>query len=141
MEEDEDEEEDDHFEVISDEPDTQKKSKSAPNKAPAKSKTGSKAGSSSDNEILQKANKLLESSGKIFEGKSIVIIGVLPNIPGKIAENLVKAYGGKLVKKGRISGSIAFVVLGDQAGSHKLDQIVGHSFPFSWFPLCSKHVL
>ena len=53
-------------------------------------------------------------------GLSIVVTGV-PPIGRKNADKLVQVYGGKLVKA--IAKKTSFVVLGNDAGPKKLDQI------------------
>jgi BRCT domain type II-containing protein len=64
---------------------------------------------------------LLAGTGDVLSGKSIVVTGVPPVLQRKNAEKLVTDYGGKLVKS--ISKNTSFVVLGNDAGPKKLEQI------------------
>ena len=50
-----------------------------------------------------------------------VVTGVPPTLQRKHAEQLVMNYGGKLVKS--VSKNTSFVVLGNDAGPKKLEQI------------------
>jgi NAD-dependent DNA ligase len=52
---------------------------------------------------------------------TVVVTGVPPTLQRKNAEKLVVNYGGKLVKS--ISKNTSFVVLGNEAGPKKLEQI------------------
>jgi NAD-dependent DNA ligase len=64
---------------------------------------------------------LLAGSGDVFNGRTIVVTGVPPTLGRKNAETLVKNYGGKLTKS--LSKNTDYVVVGNDAGPKKLDQI------------------
>jgi len=100
----------------------------AKSEEPAASKTktvaaqrANKSSKPSDDGVPDNVKALLEGSGDIFAGKSIVVTGVPPVIGRKNADKLVELYGGNIVKA--ISGKTAFVVLGNDAGPAKLQQI------------------
>ena len=76
---------------------------------------------SSDADLPDNTKALLAGSGDVLSGKSIVVTGVPPTLQRKNAEKLVTNYGGKLVKS--ISKNTSFVVLGNDAGPKKLEQI------------------
>lgn len=92
-------------------------------KAPAEQRAANaaKPPKPTDGSLPDNVKNLLASSGNIFEGKMIVVTGVPPTIGRKNAEALVTAYGGKITKS--LSKNTAYVVVGNDAGPKKLEQI------------------
>ncbi|RDL32039.1 uncharacterized protein BP5553_09441 [Venustampulla echinocandica] len=82
-----------------------------------------KPGKPTDSDLPNNVNDLLAGSGDVLSGKTIVVTGVPPTIGRKNAEALVTAYGGKLTKS--LSKKTDFVVVGNDAGPKKLEQIEG----------------
>jgi NAD-dependent DNA ligase len=76
-----------------------------------------------DSNLPEHLKALLAGTGKILEGKQFVVTGVPPTLGRKNAETLVQAYGGKLLKS--LSKKTDFVVVGNDAGPKKLEQIEG----------------
>ncbi|TAQ84795.1 hypothetical protein B7494_g6882 [Chlorociboria aeruginascens] len=72
-------------------------------------------------DIPDNVKALLAGSGRVLSGKTVVVTGIPPTLGRKTAEALVTAYGGKIVKA--VSKSTKLVVLGDEAGPKKLEQI------------------
>ncbi|KAH8588372.1 hypothetical protein B0O99DRAFT_677447 [Bisporella sp. PMI_857] len=95
-----------------------KKTKPAEEQRAANAKKPPKA---DDSDLPDDVKALLSGSGSIFDGQSIVVTGTPPVLGRKNADKLVEAYGGKLVKA--IAKKTSFVVLGNDAGPKKLDQI------------------
>jgi BRCT domain type II-containing protein len=80
-----------------------------------------KPSKSSDADLPENIKALLAGNGDILFGKSIVVTGVPPTLQRKNAEKLVQIYGGKLLKS--VSKNTGFVVVGNDAGPKKLEQI------------------
>ena len=80
-----------------------------------------KASKPTDTDLPDNIKNLLAGNGDILSGKSIVVTGVPPTLQRKNAEKLVQIYGGKLLKS--VSKNTSFVVVGNDAGPKKLEQI------------------
>ncbi|RDW69992.1 hypothetical protein BP5796_08389 [Coleophoma crateriformis] len=74
-----------------------------------------------DESLPANVKALLAGSGDVLSGKAIVVTGVPPIMGRKNMEALVTCYGGKLAKS--LSGNTSFVVIGNEAGPKKLEQI------------------
>ncbi|KAL3425903.1 replication factor RFC1 C terminal domain-containing protein [Phlyctema vagabunda] len=105
---------------------------SKPAAAPAKTKTPAEQRAANaekpskpkgDVEVPDHIQALLDGQGTVLEGKQICVTGVPPTLGRKHAETLVTAYGGKLMKS--LSKNTTFVVVGNEAGPKKLEQIEG----------------
>lgn len=80
-----------------------------------------KPGKAADSDLSDNVKALLAGSGDIFSGMTVVVTGVPPTLGRKNAEKLVEAYGAKLGKS--ISKNTRYVVVGNDAGPKKLEQI------------------
>ncbi|KAG9232734.1 hypothetical protein BJ875DRAFT_466075 [Amylocarpus encephaloides] len=76
-----------------------------------------------DSNLPDNIKALLAGSGSVFVNKTMVVTGVPPTLGRKNAETLVTAYGGKIVKA--LSKKTDYVVVGNEAGPKKLEQISG----------------
>jgi NAD-dependent DNA ligase len=76
-----------------------------------------------DSNLPENIKELLAGSGSTLAGKNVVVTGVPPTLGRKNAETLVQAYGAKLLKS--LSKKTDFVVVGNDAGPKKLEQIEG----------------
>ncbi|RFU25898.1 hypothetical protein B7463_g10441, partial [Scytalidium lignicola] len=79
--------------------------------------------SGGDDDIPDNIKTLLAGSGNQLSGLQICVTGIPPTIGRKNAELLVVAYGAKLMKS--LSKKTDYVVVGDDAGPKKLEQIEG----------------
>lgn len=86
-----------------------------------RAETAKKPAKTSDADLPENVKALLAGKGTVLDGMSIVVTGVPPTLTRKHAEELVKQYGGKLLKS--LSKNTDFVVVGNGAGPKKLDQI------------------
>lgn len=101
------------------------------NAAPKKTKTpaeqraanAEKPDKATDADLPDNIKKLLAGTGDALSGCTVVVTGVPPTLGRKNAEKLVTSYGGKLTKS--LSKNTNYVVVGNDAGPKKLEQIEG----------------
>lgn len=74
-------------------------------------------------ELPANVKTLLAGTGDALSGLIIVVTGIPPTLGRKNAEKLVTNYGGKLTKS--LSKNTSYVVVGNDAGPKKLEQIEG----------------
>ncbi|TVY86349.1 Replication factor C subunit, partial [Lachnellula willkommii] len=90
----------------------------------AKGAKGTKS-KSADEDLPENVQHLLANPSTALSGFIVVVTGVPPTIGRKTAEKLVETHGGKLGKS--ITGKTNYVVLGNDAGPKKLEQIEQHN--------------
>jgi BRCT domain type II-containing protein len=93
----------------------------AANSKPTKPHTRNPKPKAIEEGLPENVKTLLNGSGTILSGLSIVVTGAPPTLGRQNAERLVQSYGGKLVKS--ISKNTNYVVVGRDAGPKKLEQI------------------
>lgn len=94
-------------------------------KTPAEQRAANaeKPDKTADSDLPDNVKKLLAGTGDALSGLTIVVTGVPPTLGRKNAEKLVTGYGGKLTKS--LSKNTNYVVVGNDAGPKKLEQIEG----------------
>jgi len=100
------------------------KTKPAAEQRAANSAKG-KATKSANEDLPENVQHLLANPSTALAGFIVVVTGVPPTIGRKNAEKLVETHGGKLGKS--ITGKTSYVVLGNDAGPKKLEQIEQHN--------------
>ncbi|TVY42692.1 Replication factor C subunit [Lachnellula subtilissima] len=100
------------------------KTKPAAEQRAANSAKG-KATKSADEDLPENVQHLLANPTTALAGFIVVVTGVPPTLGRKNAEKLVETHGGKLGKS--ITGKTSYVVLGNDAGPKKLEQIEQHN--------------
>ncbi|TVY36303.1 Replication factor C subunit [Lachnellula occidentalis] len=98
------------------------KTKPAAEQRAAKS---AKVTKSADKDLPENVQHLLANPSTALAGFIVVVTGVPPTLGRKNAEKLVETHGGKLGKS--ITGKTSYVVLGNDAGPKKLEQIEQHN--------------
>jgi NAD-dependent DNA ligase len=94
-------------------------------KTPAEQRAmnAAKPDKTADSDLPDNIKKLLVGTGDVLSGLTIVVTGIPPILGRKNAEKLVTGYGGKLTKS--LSKNTNYVVVGNDAGPKKLEQIEG----------------
>ncbi|KAJ8062263.1 hypothetical protein OCU04_008811 [Sclerotinia nivalis] len=100
-----------------------KKSVTAKKTRPAAGQRSTKGKKKPGTDLPDNVQDLLRGNGTVLSGKIIVISGTPPTLGRKVAEDLVRQYGGKVARI--ISEKANHVVLGDNPAEKQLEQI-GH---------------